>query len=315
MKGWFMHVATKVLDAASFFRPEIMAIPPANRNTCLKSKELSEWKIALEQILRFRPYTLSQREEQILAMQGQMSDASNQIFRQLNDADLKWGTIKDEKGKPVELSHSSFSAFLHSPKRAVRKEAFHAYYKQFDAHRNTFAASLNASVQRDVYYAKVRNYPSALEASLFPDKVPTSVYSNLVDSIHGNLPAVHRYLDLRRREMKLKDIHQYDTYVPILSDLEKRNTWEQASKLVVDALEPLGEEYCRALQAGLGKDRWCDRYPNAGKQSGAFSSGSFGGKPYILMNYQPSVLDHVFTLAHEAGHSMHSYFSSRNQPY
>src|SRR5215207_7092360 len=149
MKGRYMHVATKASEASSFIRPEIMAIPPAKMKTFLKSKELGEWRIALEQILRFRPYTLSQREEQIIAMQGQMSQASNQIFRQLNDADLKWGLIKDEKGVRVELGHSSFSKFLNSPNREVRKTAFHEYYKQFDAHKNTIAATLDASVQRD----------------------------------------------------------------------------------------------------------------------------------------------------------------------
>jgi oligoendopeptidase F len=315
MKGRFQHVSTRAGELASFIRPEILAIPEAKMKQFLADPSLADWKLALERVNRYRPHTLAEKEEQILAMQGQMSDASNQIFRQLNDSDLKWGTIKDEKGKPVELSHSSFSAFLHSPKRAVRKEAFHAYYQQFDAHRNTFAASLNASVQRDVYYAKVRNYPSALEAALFPDKVPTSVYSNLIDSIHNNLPAVYRYLEVRRRAMKLKDIHQYDTYVPILSDLEKKHTWEQATKVVIESLAPLGDEYCRTLQEGLTKARWSDRYPNKGKQSGAFSYGTFDGLPYILMNYQPKVLDHVFTLTHEAGHSMHSWYSARNQPY
>ena len=142
-----------------------------------------------------------------------------------------------------------------------------------------------------------------------------NVYDNLITSVHKNLPAVHRYYELRRQKMKLKDIHQYDTYVPILSELEKKHTWDQAVKVVVDALEPLGDEYCRELHRGMTTGRWCDRYPNQGKQSGAFSSGTFDGKPYILMNYQPAVLDHVFTLAHEAGHSMHSYYSAKHQPY
>ena len=244
-----------------------------------------------------------------------MSDGANQVFRQLNDADLKWGTVKDEKGKKIELGHSSFSAFLQSPSRSVRKEAFHTYYEQFDHHKNTFAATLNASVQRDVYYAKARRFGSAIEAALFPDRMPASVYDNLIGSIRSNLPAVHRYYEVRRAAMKLKSIHQFDTYVPILADLEKRHSWDQATKLVIDALCPLGDEYCRALSEGLTTARWCDRYPNQGKQSGAFSYGTYDAKPYILMNYQPKVLDHVFTLAHEAGHSMHSWYSARNQPY
>jgi oligoendopeptidase F len=292
-----------------------MAIPPDTMDRFLRTPELEEWRLALDRILRYRPHTLSEREEHLLAMQGQMSEASNQIFRQLNDADLKWPTVRNEKGELVELGHSSFSAFLHSPSRKVRREAFHKYYAQYEAHRNTMAAALNGSVQRDVYYAKARNYPSALEAALFHDNVPVSVYENLIDSVHRNLPAVYRYYELRRRKMKLKDIHHYDTYVPILADLEKKHTWDQAVKAVLESLEPLGEEYRRELERGLTTARWCDRYPNAGKQSGAFSYGTYDNAPYIMMNYQPTVLDHVFTLAHEAGHSMHSYYSARNQPF
>lgn len=316
MKGRYQHVATRAAEASSFIRPEIMAIPQAKIDRFLKARELMEWQIALDRLLRYRPHTLGKSEEHLLAMQGQMSEAANQIFRQLNDADLKWPTLKNEKGQLVELGHSSFSAFLHSSSRAVRKNAFHTYYTQFEAHKNTIAAALNGSVQRDVYYAKARNYPSALEAALFHDRVPISVYDNLIESVHRNLPAVHRYYDLRRRALKLRDgIHHYDTYVPIFSEIDKRHTWDQAVKVVVESLHPLGEEYCRELQRGLTAARWCDRYPNAGKQSGAFSSGSYDAEPYILMNYQPDVLDHVFTLAHEAGHSMHSFYSARHQPY
>ena len=315
MKGRFEHAASKAAEAASFIRPEIMSIPADTMDRFLLAPELADWKLALERILRYRPHTLSKGEENLLAMQGQMSEASNQIFRQLNDADLKWGAIKNEKGHRIELGHSSLSAFLHSPSRKVRKEAFHKYYAAYDAHKNSMAASLNGSVQRDAYYAKARRHPSAMESALFDDRVPTRVYDSLIDSVHHNLPAVYRYYELRRRAMELKKIHHYDTYVPILSDLEKRHTWDQGVKAVVKALEPLGDEYCREMEAGLSSARWCDRYPNQGKQSGAFSYGSFDASPYIMMNYQPNVLDHVFTLAHEAGHSMHSFYSARNQPY
>ena len=315
MKGRFQHVASEAAQAGSWIRPELLAIPAKSMAKFLEDAALKPWKLALERILRYRPHTLSKKEENLLAMQGPMSEASNAIFRQLNDADLKFGSLKNERGETVELGHSAFSAFLHSPKRAVRQKAFHQYYAQYDAHKNTIAASLNGSVQRDVYYAKARGYSSALESALFQDNVPIGVYDNLIDSVHKHLPSVYRYYELRRRKMRLAEIHQYDTYVPILSDLEKRHTWDQAVKAVVDALEPLGGEYTSALREGMTSGRWCDRYPNAGKQSGAFSSGGFDGPPYILMNYQPDVLDHVFTLAHEAGHSMHTWYSARNQPY
>lgn len=316
MKGRFQHAATRAAEASSWVRPEILAIPPKRMSQFLEARELKDWRLALERILRYRPHTLGKKEEHLLAMQGQMSEASNQVFRQLNDADLKWGMIKNERGELVELGHSAFSAFLHSPSRKVRKEAFHKYYAQYDAHKNTIAASLNGSVQRDVYYARARGYGSALESALFADNVPVSVYDNLIGSVHRNLPSLYRYYDLRRRAMKLKDgIHQYDTYVPILTDLDKRHSWEQAVRVVIEALCPLGDEYCRTLKEGLTTARWSDRYPNAGKQSGAFSYGTFDGAPYIMMNYQPDVLDHVFTLAHEAGHSMHSWYSAKSQPF
>jgi oligoendopeptidase F len=265
-------------------------------------------------LVRYKPHTLSNSEEKLLAMQGEMSETANHVFRQLNDADLKFGLIKNEKGQQVELSNASFSTFLHSPKRSVRRAAFHQYYEQYAAHENTLAATLSGSMQRDVYYAKARGYPSARAASLFHDDVPATVYDNLIASVHRHLPALYQYYDLRRRKLKIPDIHHYDTYVPILSDLETRRPWAQAVKLVVTSLEPLGSDYCGALEKGLNNG-WCDRYPNQGKQSGAFSAGSFDGAPYILMNYQPDVLDHVFTLAHEAGHSMHSYYSAKHQPF
>jgi oligoendopeptidase F len=315
MKGRYQHDATKAAEASSFIRPELMAIPEKKMSQFLEARELARWRIALDRILRYRPHTLGDKEEHLIAMQGQMSEASNQIFRQLNDADLKWPAMKNEKGQLVELGHSSFSAFLHSPSRPVRKKAFHTYYAQYNAHKNTIASSLNGSVQRDVYYAKARSYPSALESALFHDRVPMGVYESLISSVHDNLPAVHRYYDIRRRALGLREIHHYDTYVPIFSDVSKKHTWDQAVKVVVDALDPLGGEYTRELGRGLTTGQWCDRYPNAGKQSGAFSSGSYDAEPYILMNYQPDVLDHVFTLAHEAGHSMHSYYSAKNQPY
>jgi oligoendopeptidase F len=316
MKGRYQSAATLAAEAASYIRPEILAIPAAKIDRFLRSKELAPWRLAMARLLRYRRHTLSNKEEQLLAMQGRMSEASNDFFRQLNDADLKWPLVQNEKKELVELGHSSFSAFLHSPSRSVRKEAFEKYYSQYDAHKNSMAAALNGSVQRDIYYAKARGYKSALESSLFHDNVPIAVYDNLIKSVHRHLPAVYRYNDLRRRKMKLAGgIHHYDTYVPILSDLDKRHTWDQAVKVVVESLAPLGDEYTRELERGLTVDRWADKYPNAGKQSGAFSSGSFDAEPFILMNYQPDVLDHVFTLTHEAGHSMHSYYSAKHQPY
>jgi oligoendopeptidase F len=314
MVAKFQNLATKASQAASYIRPELLGLPEAKLKEYLAAKELKAWKLVLERIIRYKPYTLTPREEEILAMQGEMAGAANAAFRQLLDADLKFGNVKDEKGREVELSNSTFMKLLVSPDRKVRKAAFHQYYAQFKGHENTLAATLNGSIQKDVYYARVRGFTSARESAMFPDNVPASVYDNLIAAVRKNLPAVHQYYDVRRRKMKLKDIHHYDTYVPILSDLEVKRTWNQAVKLVMESLQPLGGEYCSVLEEGL-LGRWCDRYPNQGKNSGAFSSGSYTGYPYILMNYKEDVFNDVFTLTHEAGHSMHTWHSAKHQPY
>jgi oligoendopeptidase F len=314
MMGRYRHVATQAAQTASFIRPEILSISADKMRQFLADDVLAPHRITLERILRYKPHTLGPAEEKLLAMQSQMAETANQVFRQLNDSDLAFGTIKDERGKQAELNTASYSVFLHSPKRSVRKAAFHQFYKEYAAHENTLAATLAGSIHRDVYYAQARGYASARAAALFADNVPLSVYDNLIDSVRKRLPALYRYFDVRRRKMKLKDIRHYDTYVPILSELETRHTWPQAVKLVIDAFGPLGSEYCGVLERGLNNG-WCDRYPNKGKQSGGFSSGMYDSEPYILLNYQPELLEHVFTLAHEAGHSMHTHLSAKNQPY
>jgi oligoendopeptidase F len=314
MLGRYEHAATLAAEAASFIRPEILALSSDTLDDYVRATQLKRFRLQLERLIRYKPHTLGAGEEKLLAMQQEMAGAANRVFRQLTDADLKFGMCRNEKGESVELSQSTFSVFLHSPSRAVRRRAFHQFYEQFQAHENSLAAAYSSSVQKDVYYARARGYPSAREASLFHDNVPVAVYDNLIAAVRSKLPAVHSYFELRRRKMRLRDIHHYDTYVPILSELETRHTWKQAVDVVTTSLVPLGDEYCCVLRDGLA-GRWCDRYPNQGKRSGAFSSGSYDGWPYILMNYQPDVLDHVFTLAHEAGHSMHTHLSAKHQPF
>ncbi|QVL31750.1 oligoendopeptidase F [Telmatocola sphagniphila] len=314
MKARYIGVASRAAELASYIRPEILNLPNATLGDYLKSPLLAEYKLSLERLVRYKPHTLSEKEERILAMQIETSQTPRNVFDQLTDADLKFGEIELSPGEKIELSHSSYIVCLENPNREVRKTAFHQYYSEFNDHANTLAATLAGSIKQDVYQARVRNFSSAREASLFPDKVPLSVYDNLLTAIHNYLPAVHKYYQVRRKAMKLPDIHMYDTYVPILSDLQTRNTWDEGVEKVIAALKPLGSEYIDALTKGL-KGRWCDRYENKGKHSGAFSSGCYDSDPYILMNYQPDVLDHIFTLAHEAGHSMHTWYSSKNQPY
>ena len=314
MMGRLMQAASRAGQAASFIEPEILAMPSEKLDEYLQSPELAPYKLLLTRIIRFKPHTLDAGEERLLAMQAEMASAAGKIFRQLQDADMRFGTVTNEKGQQIELTHSSLMSFQTSPDRNVRKTAFLQYYKEYEDLDHTLAATLESTVQKDVYYAKARNYPSALEASLFPDNVPVSVYDNLLASIHRNLPSLYHYFDVRRRKMGLKDIHYYDCYVPILTEQRTTHTWNQAVDLVLAALQPLGSEYCEVIGKGL-RGRWCDRYENRGKQSGAFSAGSYDGDPYILINYKPDVLDDVFTIAHEGGHSMHSYFSAKTQPY
>ena len=314
MMGRFQNVAVKGAELCSYIRPEIMEIESGTLEEFIKQPELELYRLMLERIVRYKPHTLSEREEQLIAMQGEMAGSTSKIFRQLHDADLKFGNVKNEQGQEVELSPSTFSQFLISPDREVRKTAFHQFYEQFTAHENSLAAILEGSIQKDVYYAKARGYESALSQALFADNVPQSVYDNLIEAVRKNLPSLFKYYDLRKRKMNLDAIHQYDTYVPILTDLEIERDWDNAVETVCDSLHPLGDDYVSVLKGGLG-GRWCDRYPNQGKQSGAFSYGTFDGDPYIMMNYKPKVLNDMFTLTHEAGHSMHTYFSSSSQPY
>ncbi len=314
MVGRFRFEVTKAAEAASYIQPELLALPDEQLQSYLNDPKLALYKLQLERLIRNKPHTLSSREEQILAMQGEMSGAANNAFRQLHDSDMKFGIITNEKGEQHELSNSTFSQFLQSPDREVRKTAFKQYYAQFEGHKHTLTATLSSSIHRDIYYSRVRNHASSLDSALFPDDVPRDVYDNLVSSIRDGLPAVHKYYDLRRRKMGLEDIHQYDTYLPILSQLQASHSWDQAVDVILASLQPLGEPYVDVLAKGL-RGRWCDRYPNEGKQSGAFSYGTFDGLPYIMMNYKPDVLNDVFTLTHEAGHSMHSWHSSKHQPY
>lgn len=314
MVGRYQNVATRAGEAGSYIRPEILAIDDDKLAAMLDDEALKLYKLSLERLTRYKKFTLGEKEEQLLAMQGEMAGATSKIFRQLHDSDMKFGDITNEKGETFELTTSTFSQFLISPDRNVRKTAFHQFYEQFTAHENCLAATLSGSVQKDVYYAKVRGYESALHKELYTDNVPQAVYDSLIASVRNNLPSLFKYYDLRKRKMGLDEIHHYDTYVPILSDIEVETSWDDAVDVVCKAMTPLGDEYCDAMRKGL-EGRWCDRYPNEGKQSGAFSAGSYDGDPYILMNYKPKVFNDVFTLAHEAGHSMHSYFSVKNQPY
>jgi oligoendopeptidase F len=314
MVGRFQHVATRAGEAASFLRPEIMAIPPATLSAWMTLPALEPYRLLLERIIRTRAHTLSEPEEKLLAMQGTFAGTAGKVFRQLTDADLTFGSVTTGKGERIELSNATFTTLLHDTSPDVRRTVFHQFYGQYEAHANTLAATLSGSNERDIYAARVRKYPSAVEAALHADNVPLAVYDNLIAAVRANLPAVHRYYDLRKQVLGLAEIHHYDCYVPLVPELEQRHTWDEAVAVILKSLAPLGSDYQQRLEKGL-RGRWCDRYPNAGKRSGAFSSGTYDSDPYILMNFQDEVIEHVFTLTHEAGHSMHTRFSAEAQPY
>jgi oligoendopeptidase F len=311
--GQVQNLLTKIGEAAAFVVPEILAIDDATFARFVADPALDEWRIKLQKIRRMKPHVLSVPEERLLALGSVALSGYDDTFSQLTDVDMKFGVLIDETGRAKPLTQSSFSSFLVKRDHALRNRAFHQFYGEFRDHQYTLAASLAYSVKADVFHARARNYSSALEAALFPDDVPIAVYDGLIESVRANLKPLFRYFDLRRRALGLRELHYYDTYVPLVPEVETRFTFDQAVEMVLAALEPLGKDYVDILAQGLRIGRWCDRYETKGKRSGAFSSGSYQAPPYILMNYKEDVFSDVYTLAHEAGHSMHSWFSQNSQ--
>src|SRR6266702_3779892 len=311
--GQVQNLLTRISEAAAFVVPEILAIDDERFGKFLADPALKDWAIKLHKIRRMRPHVLSVPEERLLALSNVALSGYDDTFSQLTDVDMKFGALVDETGRERPLSQSSFSSFLVKRDPELRKRAFHQFYAEFRDHQYTLTASLSYSAKADAFHARARHYPSALEAALFPDDVPVAVYDGLIQSVRANLKPLFRYFDLRRRALGLRELHHYDTYVPLVPEIETRFTFDQAAKIVLGALEPLGKEYVDVLAEGLRTGRWCDRYETKGKRSGAFSSGSYQGPPYILMNYKEDVFSDVYTLAHEAGHSMHSWFSQNSQ--
>jgi oligoendopeptidase F len=305
------NLLTKVREAASYVNPEIQAIPDDKFQRFLDDPVLTDWRISLRKLRRYKPHTLSEPEERLLTLGEPVISGHSETFSQLTNVDMKFGLI-NEDGQEVALSLSTYLSFLHKEDRDLRRRAFHQFYQEFDDHKYSLASALASSVRADVFSAKIRNYRSAREASLFGDNIPVAVYDNLIATVRKNLPVLQEYYDLRREVLKLNDIHQYDTFVPLVPNIQNNVGFDEAIEIVLEALSPLGAEYVETLRDGLAS-RWVDRYETKGKRSGAFSSSSYGNPPYILMNYKSDVFSHVFTLAHEAGHSMHSWFAQKHQ--
>ncbi len=309
-----LNLSTRSSEMASFMTPEIQAIPNEIINRYMEDASLGELKFYLEKILRYKPHTRSQSEEQILAMSREIASGPSQVFGQLDNVDLNFGTITDENGNEMELSHGNFITFLTSSHREVREKAFFQYYQVYQNHKHTLAATLSNSIKKDLFYARVRNFENCRKSALFSDNIEETVYDNLIDSVKKNLDPLFKYLNFRKKALELKELHFYDTYVPIIDDVDFQMPYDEAVGVAVSAVAPLGEEYCQILKEGL-LGGWVDRYENRGKRSGAYSSGCYDSPPYILLNYDEQNLNSLYTLIHEAGHSMHSYYSNKTQPY
>ncbi|MGD8471131.1 MAG: oligoendopeptidase F [Desulfobacterales bacterium] len=301
-------------ESASFMTPEIQSIPDDQMNSFLADDSIDEYKFFLEKIRRFKPHTRSETVEHILAMSQEMANAPAQVFGQLDNVDLDFGSIEDENGKEIELSHGNFSTFLINPNRGIRRKSFFQYYQAYENHKHALAATLLHAIKKDLFYSRVRHFDNCRASALFADRIPENVYDNLIETVKRNLAPHFKYLNFRKRALALADLHFYDTYVPIVSDVSFDIPYEEAVDMSIQAMRPLGDDYIRVLQEGL-LGGWVDRYENRGKRSGAYSAGSYDSPPYILLNYESRNINSVYTLLHEGGHSMHSFYSNTHQPY
>ncbi|MBP8986191.1 MAG: oligoendopeptidase F [Spirochaetes bacterium] len=303
----------RVSEASSFLVPEIQSIPDPIMSNYLSNHKLMPYVFFIEKILRYKEHTLSKEIEEMLAMAHEIAIAPSEFFKKLDNADLRFGTIEDEQGNTIELSHGNFITFLMSYNRDIRKNAFHTYYDVYASHKFSISQSLASSVKKDVFFSRVRRFKSCLHQALFPDNIPETVYHTLIDSVGKNLNPLFHYLHYRKEALGLDELHFYDTYVPLIPDVPFTMEYQEAVETCIEALTVLGDDYTSVLHDGL-LSGWVDRYENRGKISGAYSSGCYDSPPYILLNYD-NTINSLYTLIHESGHSMHSYFSRKYQPY
>ena len=306
-------LSTELSMATSYMVPEIIAMDNEKLENYLKTERLSHYKKYVDDILRLKPHTLNEREEELLAAVADLSGVPENVYDMLSFADLQFPEIEDENGEKVRVTHSNFSLFLKSKDARVRKDAFEAMYGIYGQYKNTFASTLYGGIKSEIFYAKTRKYESALQGSLFQDNVSVNVYNNLIDAVHENLDTLNDYIDLKKKFLGLDKINMYDLYVPLTENFDMEISYEKAQKIILEALKPLGEEYLENVKKAFAEG-WIDVYGNEGKQGGAYSWGSYDSKSYILMSYKDD-LNSLFTLIHEMGHSMHSFYSKNNQPY
>ena len=315
--GRAMMAYTQMQAELSFVDPEIQEIDETKLRSWISTKEFADYRIYIEKLLHFKQYILSEKEERILSLAMQPAQTAETSFSVLTNVDMNktFGTVT-ENGEEKQLTETTWGVFMHSQDRKVREEAYKKFYAKYEEHQNTIAALYAGSVNQDVFSMRARGYKSSLEQALYGNKVPTTVYHNLIDCVHKNLPALHDYYKLRREALGLAkgELRHYDVYVPLLKSVKTVTPYEQAVEICRAALAPLGTEYTDRLCDGL-LNGWADRYENVGKRSGAFSSGCYIGNPYILLNYNEENIRDVFTMAHEGGHSMHSWYSVHNNPF
>ena len=313
MNGRATNLLVRLSTVAAFVGPEILSIDEKKLAEMMADPALKTYRHALEDTDRMRKYTLDRHSEEMLAMLSDAAGGTSDAFKMLESVDMTFPEIKDGNGETVTLTHGNFGVFRESGDARVRKESFEAYFGEFKRYINTFAAMYAGSVKMDNYYTRVRGYGSTCERALFADNAPVSVYDKLIEAVHSGLPTMRRYLELRRRVLGLKELNMYDLYCPIVADVDMKIPYADAQKLVKEATKPLGEEYGKLLDRAFS-ERWIDVYENKGKTTGAYSCGVYGVHPYVLLNYSDK-LDDAFTLAHELGHSMHSWFSDTTQDF
>lgn len=308
-----MMVYTETQSKTSFYTPELLLIPDEKIQEWLEDEKFGPYRIYIKKILHAKPHVLSEKEERIMALQSNSGQTASNVFSLLNDVDMNFGTV-NVKGKDVPLTHSTWSVLEENHDRKVREETYKKFYTVFENHANTLAALYSGSVNNDFFIAQARGYNSCLEAALYGDKVPVSVYTNLIETVHKNLDVLHRYYSLRKKVLGLSELRHWDVYVPLVKKAQTNISYEESVEIVRNSLAVLGKEYTDTLCNGL-LNGWADRFENKGKNSGAFSSGCYDGYPYILLNYKDSSLRDVYTMAHEGGHSMHSWYSVHNNPF
>lgn len=298
----------------SFANPEMMKIDYSQIKEFYKEEpRLEEYEFLLEQLYRYKDHILNTEAESIISSFANINSTPEQVFEALTDSDLRFGKVKNDKGEEIELTESNYSSFIESTNRDVRKEAFEMLLKTYSNYKNTIANTFAGNVEVLTTMAKLKKYSSSLEASLFDDNISTEVYNNLIDTVSNNLNVLYKYFDLKKEVLGLDEFHLYDQYNSLVPDCSKNYTFEEAKELVLKALAVLGEDYVANLNKAFG-ERWIDVYNNKGKRTGAYSSGFYDTNPYVLLNFNGKFGD-VSTLAHELGHSMHTYYSCHNNPY